>query len=193
MYREQIIDIINITYLRIMQLNFSYKFIAVMVDNNIIANSYPNLVWSLQSSFATDAYATISGLLSTGNYSFGRLGQENKKIKDKLKIAENDITLKIDDFREIRNKMFCHAVHKKSFDAIYRIFDNFESVYNILYDLHGFCCCEFSIDDNDYGHYSDVEFEKLNEEMYNFHYLLISGNWSVIDNINKHIIKSQGG
>ena len=73
MTQEQIIDIINITYSRIMQLKFSHLFMSSIFTDGNIAHDYPNLCYSIQSSFATDAYTTVDGLLATGDCSFGFL------------------------------------------------------------------------------------------------------------------------
>lgn len=176
MDKEQTIDVIEITYLRIMQLYFNWNFISTMVSNGIIANYYPYLTWSLQSSFATDAYTTISSLLSTGNYSFKRLGQEHKSIQEQVKIAEQNITSEIDDFRNIRNQMFCHAVKKKSPDAIYKIYQHFDSIFDILVNLHSFCRNELNIKADDFKHYEDDTFKSLQDEINDFaiYYLKVS-------------------
>lgn len=178
--KNQILDIIEVTYSRIMQLKVNWEFISTMVANPVIANNYPNLTWSLRTSFATDAYTTISSLLSTGNYSFNRLGQEYPNIQEQIQITETDIVSKINDFRNIRNQMFCHAVKKKSANAINNIYMQFESIFNILTKLHSFCCEELNIKDNDYRHYDTNAFETLEAEIYDFCNVLLKGHLGVI-------------
>lgn len=185
--KNQIVDIIEVTYSRIMQLKFNREFISTMVSNPIIGHNYPNLTWSLRSSFATDAYTTISSLLSTGNYSFGRLGQEYPNIQEQIQITEKEITSKIDDFRNIRNQMFCHAVRKKSTDAINNIYIQFESIFYTITKLHSFCCGELGIKDNDYKHYDTKAFKTLDDEIHEFCDILLSGYLNVAtDNFLKH-------
>lgn len=175
MNEKQIVDILEITYSRIMQLHFSWRFISVMVGEPFINNNYPDLTWSLMSSFATDAYTTISGLLSTGNYSFGRLGQEYPQIQEYIQKVEQEITSKIDDFRNIRNQMFCHAVKKKSPDAINKVFLEFNSIFDILTKLHSDCCKELNVTDDDFRHYESDVFVKLQDEITEFYTVLFNG------------------
>lgn len=190
MNKEQIIDILEITYSRIMQLHFNWRFISTMVGEPLISNDYPDLTWSLRSSFATDAYTTISGLLSTGNYSFGRLGQEYPQIQEYVQKAEQEITSEIDDFRNIRNQMFCHAVKKKSPDAINKVYLKFDSVFHILTRLHSDCCKELNIKDDDFKHYESDTFIKLQDEITEFYTVLVKGHLEVskdkfLDSIGK--------
>ena len=190
MDKKQIIDILEITYSRIMQLHFNWRFISTMVSNPSINNDYPDLTWSLRSSFATDAYTTISGLLSTGNYSFGRLGQEYPQIQEYAQTAEQAITSEIDDFRNIRNQMFCHAVKKKSPDAINKVYMKFDSVFHILTRLHSDCCKELNVADDDFRHYESDTFIKLQDEITEFYTVLLKGHLEVskdkfLDSIRK--------
>ena len=180
MNKEQIIDILEITYSRIMQLYFNWRFISTMVGEPFIDNNYPVLTWSLRSSFATDAYTTISSLLSTGNYSFGRLGQEHSQIQKYVQIAEQAITSEIDDFKNIRNQMFCHAVKKKSPDAINKVYIKFESVFHILTGLHSDCCKELNFTDDDFRHYESNTLIKLQDEIVEFHTMLSKGHSEVL-------------
>ena len=175
MNKEQIIDILEITYSRIMQLHFNWRFISTMVGAPLISNDYPDLTWSLRSSFATDAYTTISGLLSTGNYSFGRLGQEYSQIQEYVQKAEKDVASGIDDFRNIRNQMFCHAVKKKSPDVITKVFLKFNSIFQILTKLHSDCCKELNVTDDDFRHYESDVFVKLQAEIAEFSTVLFNG------------------
>jgi hypothetical protein len=175
MDKKQIIDVLEITYLRIMQLHFNWRFINTIVSAPFINNDYPNLTWSLRSSFATDAYTTISSLLSTGNYSFGRLGREYPQIQGYIQIAECAIISEIDDFRNIRNQMFCHAVKKKSPDVINKIYMEFDSVFHILTRLYSDCCKELNIKDDEFRHYECDMFIKLQNEMTEFHTILFKG------------------
>lgn len=175
MNKEQIIDILEITYSRIMQLHFNWRFISTMVGEPLISNDYPDLTWSLRSSFATDAYTTISGLLSTGNYSFGRLGQEYPQIQEYVQKAEQEITSEIDDFRNIRNQMFCHAVKKKLPDAINKVYVKFNSIFCILTKLHSDCCKELNVTDDDFRHYESDVFVKLQDEITEFSTVLFNG------------------
>ena len=182
MDRKQILDIITITYSKIMQLRFNWEFIGTMVSNSVIGNNYPDLTWSLKSAFATDAYTTISSLLSTGNYSFVRLGQEYQDIQEQVKNTEQSITSIVNNFKDIRNQMFCHAVKKKSPDAINKIYSNFESIFRVLVKLHSFCCNELNIRDNDYIHYDQDSFESLQSEIKDFCNLLLEGYLKVSRN-----------
>lgn len=179
MNKEQIIDILEITYSRIMQLHFNWRFISVMVGESFINNEYPDLTWSLRSSFATDAYTTISGLLSTGNYSFARLGQEYPQIQEYTQAAEQAITSEIDDFRNIRNQMFCHAVKKKSPDTINKVYMKFDSIFHILTKLHSDCRKELNIMDDDFRHYESDAFIKLQNEITEFYTVLLKGHLEV--------------
>lgn len=184
MDEKQIIDILEITYSRIMQLHFSWRFIGTMVGTPFVNNNYPDLTWSLMSSFATDAYTTISGLLSTGNYSFGRLGQVYPQIQEYIQTAEKDVTSKIDDFRNIRNQMFCHAVKKKSPDAITNVFLKFNSIFDILTRLHSDCCKELNVTDDDFRHYESDTFIKLQDEIAEFWTMLYEGHFELLrDNL----------
>ena len=190
MDKKQIIDILEITYSRIMQLHFNWRFISTMVSDPSINNDYPDLTWSLRSSFATDAYTTISGLLSTGNYSFRRLGQEYPQIQEYTQAAEQAITSEIDDFRNIRNQMFCHAVKKKSPDAINKVYMKFDSIFHILTRLHSDCCKELNVTDDDFRHYESDTFIKLQDEITEFYTVLLKGHLEVskdklLDSIKK--------
>lgn len=190
MDKKQIIDILEITYSRIMQLHFNWRFISTMVSNPSINNDYPDLTWSLRSSFATDTYTTISGLLSTGNYSFGRLGQEYPQIQEYTQTAEQAITSEIDDFRNIRNQMFCHAVKKKSPDAINKVYMKFDYVFHILTRLHSDCCKELNVTDDEFRHYESDTFTKLQDEITEFYTVLLKGHLEVskdkfLDSIRK--------
>ena len=179
--KEQILDIISITYLRIMQLRFSWQFIGTMVGVSYIEDNYPNLTWSLKSSFATDAYTTINAMLSSGNYSFGRLGQEYPDIQTQVKKAEEDISSVIGDFRNIRNQVFCHAVKKKSQDNIDKIYWCFSFVFDILTNLHFSCCNLLKIKDDDFKHYDSKALEDLEKETQNFRSLLLNGHLDDIE------------
>ena len=168
-------EIVEITYSRIMQLRFSYMYIQSILSNNNIALDYPNLCFALLSSFATDAYITIDGLLSTGNYSFGRLAQDDDELKSCVNDCKNEIEKEIPEFHEIRNKMFCHAVEKKTYDSISSISKNFMSIFYSLMSLHANCRNKYGISEDDFKHYSSEDFNKLQSELHNFCDLLLTG------------------
>lgn len=159
--------------MRIMQLYFNWKFISTMVANPIIENHYPDLTWSLKSSFATDAYTTICSLLSTGNYSFGRLGQECREIQKQIQTTEQNIDIEIPNFKNIRNQIFCHAVKRKSPDVINKIYLKFGSIFRILTDLHLLCCQELNVKDDDYEPYNPNTLKSLNDEINDFGNMLL--------------------
>ena len=72
--------------------------------------------------------------------------------------------------------MFCHAVRKKSPDAINKIYIKFDTLFHILTKLHSDCCKELNIADDDFKHYESDVFIKLQDEITEFDTLLLKGH-----------------
>lgn len=172
---ENITEIIEITYDRMMQLRFSYMFLQSIITNGNIASDYPNLCFALQSSFATDVYTTVNSLFSNGTYSFDRIAKINPELEADVDECKAKIEKDIPNFREIRNKMFCHAIKRKTYPAIGNVIRNFMSVFYDVMNLHQKCRLKFNIKDDEFKHYENKDFGIIQKELFNFSQLLLVG------------------
>lgn len=170
------LEILNLTYSKIMQLNVSYSFFVSIVGNNNISLNYPNLCIGLMSSFVSDAYSVIAGLLTHGKRSLYRLREYNGSIMDEIDKCESDLNKLIPGFRDTRNEMFCHVSKAVTFDVLLDMFNKFPSVFSCLRDLHQMCVVLCGFDESDIVGYSDALFTQINIELSDFNEVLIRGH-----------------
>lgn len=179
MNKQEVIDILNTIYIRFMRLQFSWKTFEYIFHAPTIINDYPNLCWCMKVSFATDAYATIDGLMHSGKYSFATLAKDSEVVNTKYKEMIRKMEATIPDIRNIRNRMFCHLVQKQTNDAIQKINAYCWVFLGCLKELHAYCCHVYGIHESELNGYSNDAFMALGRELKEFNQLLMDGSMSL--------------
>lgn len=172
---EDIIDIIDILYVKIIRLKNSWDFISLFVFNGNMENHYPDLTFSLKYSFGIDAYTTIDALFSSGEYTFFTLKKRNDEFGEEYRKAKKSLKKVIPNIEWNRDKLFCHFVEKQSEQEIDEMLLQFHSVYKIMMDLHLKAMRIFDVGEHEIRSMSNEKFVKLREEKQRFSLLLMEG------------------
>lgn len=183
MDKQEAIDILNTIYIRFMRLQFSCETVACIFCASIVTDDYPNLCWCIRVSFATDAYATIDGLMHSGRYSFATLAKDSEAINVKYKEIMRKMETIIPNIRSIRNQMFCHLVQKQTNDAIQKINTYCFAFLDCLKELHTYCCHIYGIHESELNGYRNDAFMALDRELKEFSQLVMDGSMSLFNNV----------
>lgn len=190
MNRQEIIDILNTIYIRYTRLQLSCKTFWTIFYSPSIKNDYPNLCWCMATSFATDAYTTIDGLMHSGRYSFATLAANNDDINAKYKDIMEKIECIIPDIHNIRNRMFCHLVEKQANSAIQSINAHCGQLLDCLKELHIYCCHVYNINVSELNGYNNDTFSAFDRELNEFNQVLMNGSMSLFHDM---LAKIQSG
>lgn len=166
-----------------MRLQFSCKTFGCIFCAPTVINDYPNLCWCMKVSFATDAYATIDGLMHSGRYSFATLAKDSEAVNTKYKEIMRKMEVTIPNIRNIRNQMFCHLAQKQTNDAIQKINAYCWVFLDYLKELHAYCCHMYGIHESELNGYSNDAFIALDRELKEFSQLIMDGSMSRFDDV----------
>lgn len=172
---EDLVDIIDILYIKTFRLKTSWDFLALFVFNVNMENRYPDLTYSLKYSFGIDAYTTIVALFSSGKYTYYTLKNMNSEFEEeyqKARIALKEVIPKIEWNRD---KLFCHFVEKQSEQDIDEIVLNFLQVFDIISSLQISAMKIFNVDESEIRVMPEGKYKKLQEEKTEFFNLLMEG------------------
>lgn len=161
--KEEQIIILNKIYKEIMQLEFSHNFL-YSIFFGLNNNKYHFLYYALLSSFAANAYTTINAFFTSGNYSFKQL-EYNNNIKNEIHNSYNEINKVIPNFKNKRDKIFCHFTISKTNKDIVEIFEKFDKIRDIIYKLLNRLYKILNINNEELVTYSNEDFLKLHNEL----------------------------
>ncbi len=172
---ENIVDIIDVLYIKLFRLKNSWDFMALFVLNGGIESHYPDLTYSLKYSFGIDAYTTIDALFSSGKYTFCTLMKLNSEFNEECRKARAAIKKVIPQIEWNRDKMFCHFVEKQSEQVINEMVLRFDQVHSIIASLHLAAMEIFNVDESEIRAMPEEKHKKLEEEKQEFSRLLMDG------------------
>lgn len=172
---EELVDIIDILYIKTFRLQNSWDFLSLFVSNDNMENRYPDLTYSLKYSFGIDAYTTINALFSSGKYTFYTLKKLDNGFAEKYQMARTALKRVIPKIEWNRDKLFCHFVEKQSEQEINEIVMGFPEVFDILSALVIEAMRSFSVDKSEIRVMPEDKYRKLQEEKNDFSQLLMDG------------------
>ena len=172
---EDLVDIIDILYIKTFRLKTSWDFLAIFVFNGNMENHYPDLTYSLKYSFGIDAYTTIDALFSSGKYTYFTLKKLNSEFEKEYHKAKDLIKKEIPKIEWNRDKLFCHFVEKQSVHDIDEIVLGFPHVFEILAALETAAMKIFNVDKSEIRVMPEDKYRKLQEEKAEFSHLLMEG------------------
>ena len=172
---EELVDIIDILYIKTFRLKTSWDFLALFIINGNMENRYPDLTYSLKYSFGIDAYTTIDALFSSGKYTYFTLKKLNSEFEEQFRRAKAALKEVIPKIEWNRNKLFCHFVEKQSEQEINEIVFNFPRVFDILVGLQIAAMRIFNVDKSEIRVMPEDKYRKLQEEKAEFSHLLMEG------------------
>lgn len=175
MINDKIVEIMNILYLRIMSLNFNYRYIAVLISHTGIESEFPDMCDGLLWMFSSDAYITIRGMFSNGTYTFNMLKNKDDNLCKAVEIAENKINIIIPNFVNIRNHTFAHFIDKRNPKVASDMFMRFPEIFDVLTCLHKECCSILKISEKDLNVYDSKTFAKIDERFNAMSDMLVRG------------------
>lgn len=129
MNHENILDILDILYVKLMRLKIAYRTCLSFILSPDIESRYPDIVYSIKYSFAVDAYTTINAMITSGKYSFQQLQKYSDKFGEYYRISHAELKKLCPNLQDRRNKMFCHCNEKQSEDHIDEILLKFDSLF----------------------------------------------------------------
>ena len=80
MTHEEIVDILDILYIKLMRLKTAHRTCLSLILSPEIESRYPDIVYSIKYSFAVDAYTTLNAMLTSGTYSFQTLQKHDTSL-----------------------------------------------------------------------------------------------------------------
>lgn len=172
---EDLVDIIDILYIKLLRLRTSWDFMSIFVFSGNMECQFPDLTYSLKYSFGIDAYTTIVALFTDGRYTFLYLKKRNDEFKEEYEKAKSSIEEILPQIIWNRNKLFCHFAEKQSEQKINEIVIHFPKIFDILADLHKNAMSIFSVDESEIRIMPEEKFVKLREEKIEFSHLLMDG------------------
>lgn len=171
--QKDIVDIIDILYIKIMRLKSSYDFSSIFTFNGNASNQYPDLVYSLKYSFAVDAYTSIDALFSSGKYSFDALKKQNVEFKLYFDEAKKKLNYVLPDFTKNRDKLFCHFVEKQSENEVNDICFCFPKIFDLLTELHKHSMECFCVENSEIRAMTEKQYLALQKQQTDFSMLII--------------------
>lgn len=179
--KEDLIEILDIVYSKIIRLNYSYRCIDVFIHSNM-DYVFPDILWSLKYSFATDAFTTISALFQSGNYSFNNLIAYNVNFKEEYTKVKCKIKTNYPEIFNLRNKVYCHFQDKQKEKDVDDIIKKFYQIFYQLVSLHKKAMELFSINNESIHMLSIKNFTELDKEYVEFSKrLFMLNNYAIID------------
>lgn len=186
---KEVVDILDILYVKIMRLKNSWKTCCIFSHNPIIENQFPDINYAIKYSFGVDAYTTICALFTSGVYSFQSLSKSNIDFFTEYNLSRSNIEKNFPFLNERRNKVFCHFTQKQSETFINDIILHFQEVFEIIAKLHTKAMEVFGVNYNEIRAMNNDKFEKLNGELEEFRILLFN---ATLDNkISKVLDKNK--
>lgn len=174
---EELVDIIDILYIKTFRLKTSWDFLALFVFDGNMEEHFPDLTYSLKYSFGIDAYTTIDALFSSGTYTFYTLKKLDDGFAEQYQKARTALKKVIPKIEWNRDKLFCHFVEKQSEQEINEIVVGFPEVFDILAALQIAAMKIFNVDECEIRVMPEDKYRKLQEEKTEFSQLLMDGLW----------------
>lgn len=174
---EELVDIIDILYIKTFRLKTSWDFLALFVFNGNMEEHFPDLTYSLKYSFGIDAYTTIDALFSSGTYTFYTLKKLDDGFAEQYQKARTALKKVIPKIEWNRDKLFCHFVEKQSEQEINEMVVGFQEVFDILMALQIAAMKIFNVNESEIRVMPEDKYRKLQEEKTEFSQLLIDGLW----------------
>ncbi len=184
---EDLVDIIDILYIKTFRLKTSWDFLSLFVFNGNMENHYPDLTYSLKYSFGIDAYTTIDALFSSGKYTYYTLKKMNSEFEEEYRKARAALKEVIPKIEWNRDKLFCHFVEKQSEQDINEIVLHFPRIFEIIAALQISAMKIFNVDESEIRVMPEDKYRKLQEEKAEFSHLLMKGilNEAIRQALNK--------
>lgn len=165
--REEVVDILDILYIKILNLRNSWKSCAIIAMNPNLNNNFPDITDGIKRSFAVDAYTTIEGLLVSGKYSFQSL-IFNEDFQKEFSNSKTKIKSVIPNLDDKRNQMICHFNEKQDPQVYDLIVVKYYLVDEELCNLHKKAMEIFGVNFNEIRAMCNDKFERLSEEYLEF-------------------------
>lgn len=168
MTHEEIVDILDILYIKLMRLKTAHRTSLSFILSPEIESRYPDIVYSIEYSFAVDAYTTLNAMLTSGKYSFQTLQKLNDAFAENFRKARAELKKMCPSLQDRRNKMFCHCNEKQSEEHVNEMLRDFSSLLQVLTRLHSEAMCIFDVSESEIRVMSGEKFSKLNAEFEEF-------------------------
>ena len=168
MTHEEIVDILDILYIKLMRLKTAHRTCLSLILSPEIESRYPDIVYSIKYSFAVDAYTTLNAMLTSGTYSFQTLQKHNDAFVESFRKARVELKKLSPKLQDRRNKMFCHCNEKQSEDHVNEMLRDFSSLLQVLTRLHSDAMRIFDVSASEIRIISGEKFSKLNAEFEEF-------------------------
>lgn len=171
---DEIVDVLDILYVKLMRLKNSWKTCFIFLLNPSMSNQFADINYGIKYSFGVDAYTTIHALFTSGKYSFQALSNADAVFLAEYSKARSKLKKKFPFLSERRNKVFCHFNEKQSEVFINDIVLNFNEIFEILTNLHGKAMKIFNLNYTEIRVMDQNKFECLEEEMEEFRKMLLN-------------------
>lgn len=168
MTHEEIVDILDILYIKLMRLKTAHRTCLSFILSPEIESRYPDIVYSIKYSFAVDAYTTLNAMLTSGTYSFQTLQKYDDAFVESFRKARVELKKLNPKLQDRRNKMFCHCNEKQSEDHVNEMLRDFSSLLQVLTRLHSDAMRTFDVSASEIRVISGEKFSKLNAEFEEF-------------------------
>ena len=168
MDHDTVVDILDILYIKLMRLKTSHRTCFSFIMTPDIESRYPDIVYSIKYSFAVDAYTTINAMITSGKYSFQYLQKYSDDFSRCYRKSHPELNKLCPNLQERRNKMFCHCNEKQSEDHVNEMLFKFNSLFEILSNLHSEAMRIFNVTESEIRVMSREKFSKLDAEFTEF-------------------------
>ena len=168
MNHENMVDILDILYVKLMRLKTAHRTCLSFIMSPDIKSRYPDIVYSINYSFAVDAYTTLNAMITSGKYSFQPLQKYSDEFTKCYKGALGELKKLCPCLQDRRNKLFCHCTEKQSEDHINEMLLKFDSLIQVFTKLHSEAMRIFGVVESEIRAMSGDKFVKLDAEFQEF-------------------------
>ena len=168
MNHENIVDILDVLYVKLMRLKTAHRTCLSFIISPDIESRYPDVVYSIKYSFAVDAYTTLNAMITSGKYSFQPLQKHSDEFTKCYKVAYGELKKLCPSLQDRRNKLFCHCTEKQSEDHINEMLLEFDSLIRVFTKLHSEAMCIFGVAESEIRAMSGDKLAKLDAESQEF-------------------------
>lgn len=168
MNHENIVDILDILYVKLMRLKTAHRTCLSFIMSPGIELRYPDIVYSIKYSFAVDAYTTLNAMITSGKCSFQPLHKHSDELTKRYKMACGELKKLFPSLQDRRNKLFCHCTEKQSGDHVNEMLLEFDSLIQVFITLHSEAMRIFGVAESEIRVMSDDKFTKLDAEFQEF-------------------------
>ena len=168
MNHENIVDVLDILYVKLMRLKTAHRTCLSFIMSPDIESRYPDVVYSIKYSFAVDAYTTLNAMITSGTYSFQPLQKYSDEFSEYYRAAHRELKKLCPGLQDRRNKLFCHCTEKQSEDHINEMLLQFDSLIRVFTKMHCEAMHIFDVAESEIRVMSDDKFTKLDAEFQEF-------------------------